>query len=611
MCRVAAIIGQEQSELENLVLRMTTSMQHGGPDDSGVYIDKDLSVALGHRRLSIIDLSGAGHQPMPDLSGKYIISFNGEIYNYIEIRNELKKKGYILKSNSDTEVLVYGYKEWGAALLPRLKGMFAFIILDKEKKQVFAARDHSGIKPLYYGKNNGSFYFSSEVRGILGADPSWQQDEDWLARFLAFGSIPEPFSTLKNVFHLPKGSYLLYNIANASYDIHRYIDFPFSSSVTSLEEAVSKTRSAVLEAVERHLVADVPVGIFLSGGIDSSILTFACRKFNKGQIKTLSIYFNDEKYSEKYYQDLVVEKTGVCHQSFLVSQEDFEKSLPDFFKAMDQPSVDGINSYFITRYAKQYGLKVVLSGLGADELFGGYSTFHNPMYYRLKKMRLAVKVASAFLPKYPGKKLRFINKGNPLEEYLFNRGLFVPSDIAFITGLTEKKVWTIIENRESNNWSDYDHGNRISMLEQNIYMQNQLLRDSDIYSMWHGLELRVPFLDIDIIRLAHSIAPAIKFNQKRKKQLLIKAFIEDLPEQVWNRQKMGFAFPFENWFKNSVYLANAEDGNFRLKQARDSFNSGKLNWSRYWSQLVASDFFKKNFTRSTFYQTSQKDSSVF
>ncbi|WP_207492046.1 asparagine synthase (glutamine-hydrolyzing) [Aridibaculum aurantiacum] len=591
MCRIAGLISKKENVQERL-LRMTGAMAHGGPDDNGIYFDNNLHVALGHRRLSIIDLSPLGHQPMEDPTIGFQISFNGEIYNYKELRAELIQMGYSFKSHSDTEVLLKGYHAWGPAMLPRLKGMFAFLLLDNNKKQLLAARDHAGIKPLYYGTHDGDMYFSSEVRGLEAAVPNWKEDPNWPIRFLTFGFIPEPYSTLEGVFHLPKGSYMLYDLEAGSYTIETFISFPFTSDITNLDDAVSLTRSAVLDSVERHLVADVPVGIFLSGGVDSSILTFACRKYNKEQIKTLSIYFDDEKYSEKYYQDLVIQKTGVSHQSFLVTQQDFEDSLPDIFRAMDQPSIDGINTYFITRYALHYGLKVVLSGLGADELFGGYQAFNNSRYSKLKKMRMAAKVAGAFMGNYPAKKLQYMRNNDPLEEYLFNRGVFVPSDVGRMVDLPVSKVKEVIYNDTLGTYQNLDAGNRVSMLEQNVYMQNMLLRDSDIYSMWHSIELRVPFLDVDVIKAAHSIAPSVKFNEHQKKHLLIKAFQQELPEEVWKRPKMGFTFPFDQWFKKSSYLQQAESSTPSLEPARREFDAGKYNWSRYWGQFVTAEFQK-------------------
>jgi asparagine synthase (glutamine-hydrolysing) len=591
MCRIAGIIRRSSLNMQDTLQRMTTAMAHGGPDDTGAYVDDEANVGFGHRRLSIIDLSPAGHQPMHDAANELVICFNGEIYNYVELRDELIQQGYQFSSHSDTEVLLKGYAAWGVDLLPRLKGMFAFLLLDKKHNKLVAARDHAGIKPLYYGFQNGNLFFSSEIRGMLAADPNWPEDEHWPVRFLAYGFIPEPFSTLKDVFHLPKASYLLYDLSASTYTIEQYTTFPFSNTITSTEEAVSKTRDTLLHAVQRHLVADVPVGLFLSGGIDSSILTFACRKYNKEQLKTLSIYFDDEKYSEKYFQDLVIKKTGVSHHSYLVSQGDFEESLPDIFKAMDQPSIDGINSYFITRYAREYGLKVVLSGLGADELFGGYPMFHNNRYSQVKKMRLAVKVASSFLRSYPAKKLQFIRQDNPLEQYFFSRGIFVPSDISRMLNMPKQEVWNIITQNGYAQLKQHDAGNTVSMLEQNIYMQNQLLRDSDIYSMWHSIELRVPFLDVDVIKLAHSIAPSVKFDlAEKKKHLLIKAFIDELPEEVWNRPKMGFTFPFQNWFKDSHYLQAAEKKLPHLEETRRDFDTGKLTWARYWSKVVSAKF---------------------
>jgi asparagine synthase (glutamine-hydrolysing) len=339
-------------------------------------------------------------------------------------------------------------------------------------------------------------------------------------------------------------------------------------------------------------VADVPVGIFLSGGVDSSILTFACRRFVKDQIRTLSIDFESQEYSEKYFQDLVVAKTGVSHKCFLVTQEEFEDHLPDIFKAMDQPSIDGINTYFISRYAKEYGLKVVLSGLGADELFGGYNSFNNALYNRLKKVRIAARIAATFLGSYPARKLQFIKQSDVLEEYLFNRGLFVPSDVSNLLGIPKRKVWDVICQNEYNGWQHLEQGNKASMLEQNIYMQGQLLRDSDIYSMWHSIELRVPFLDMDLIRLLHSIAPSVKFRMKQQKKILIDSFLDELPKEVWNREKKGFAFPFEQWFQESSYLKQAENSFPSLAGAKNLFDKGAINWTRYWGRVVSAEYQK-------------------
>jgi asparagine synthase (glutamine-hydrolysing) len=588
MCRIAAVISEDKASLYQRVSQMNDAMLRGGPDDAGIYVDRELPVALGLRRLSIIDLSDAGHQPFRSADGTLTLSFNGEIYNYPALKLQLQRLGYTFRSGSDTEVLLYAYAAWGTACLQKLEGMFAFVLLDRQKKIVLAARDHAGIKPLYYGKKGGDLYFSSEVRGLLAVDSGWPQNQRWPIWFLSFGFIPEPHTTLENVWHLPKGHYLVYDLQAYRYQVHAYEQPVFSAEITSYPEAVAAVRKSVQEAVNKHLLADVPVGVFLSGGIDSSILTLTAQQMYPDQLRTLSIYFEDEAYSEKYYQDLVIQKTGVAHQSYKVGREEFTSSLPDIYKAMDQPSTDGINTYFITRYAKEYGLKVVLSGLGADELFGGYPSFTRTD--RIRKAR-RLHVLSHLVPiitgKYPIKKAAYLRENRWYNEYLLNRGLFTPDDVAGILGTDKKNVIEELGTYpEIPGLSQLEPRNRVSQLETDIYMQNQLLRDSDIYSMWHSVELRVPFLDKPLIQLARRIDPAVKFG-KQPKQLLVDAFREELPESVWRRPKQGFTFPFENWFRQMPLLQN---GYYVPLKWQRKFEKKQINYSRIWGVLVSRIF---------------------
>lgn len=591
MCRISAIIHADRVQIVEGLERMNKAMRRGGPDDEGIYVDSINQVGLGHRRLSIIELSSAGHQPM-EHSQELIISFNGEIYNYKALRQELLLIGHEFNTLSDTEVLLVGFKEWGTALFGKLKGMYAFVLYDKANEEVYAVRDHAGIKPLYYGSYKGRMYFSSEIRGIIAAEPDWEEDENWQVRFLAFGFIPEPYSTLQDVFHLPRGSYMKYNVSLRSFVIEQFVNFEFTSVIDNETAAISETKRCLLEAVERHLVADVPVGIFLSGGLDSTLLTVACRHFQKDKIRSLSIYFDDQEYSEKHYQELVAEKTGVEHQGFKVSKEDFEQAIPEIMEAMDQPSVDGINTFLICKYAKENGFKVVLSGLGADELFGGYKFFNDRSYATLRKFRIPVALLALFLQKYPNKKLRYLSSKHSIVQYLINRGSYVPDDIGHRTSMPIEKVWHILEQTGNDCPNNMDENNKISFLEQSLYMQSQLLRDSDVYSMWHGIELRVPFLDIEIIRLAYKIKPEIKFKVARKKFLLVEAFRDEIPVEIIDRKKMGFTFPFSDWFHNIRFPQKLNATS--IQNGRDLFVTGKINWSRYWN-LILVDKFKRSF----------------
>lgn len=588
MCRVAAIIGEGANIGEKLV-QMTNAMHRGGPDDEGLYVDANLYVGLAHRRLSIIDLSSGGHQPMSDHSANVIVSFNGEIYNFIELRNELKLLGHVFKSSSDTEVLIYAYIEWGIDFLNKLNGMFAFVLLDKRNGTVLVARDPIGIKPIYYGKNGGLLYFSSEVKGFLAVDSGWPQYKPWPIWFLTFGYLPEPFTTLENVWQLPKGSYLLYNLESNSYEINTYNIFSNEVEVFDTENAVELVRKALLKSVEKHLLSDVPIGVFLSGGVDSSLLTILAQKNIKEKLTTLSIYFEDEKYSEKRFQDIIISKTGVSHHSFKVSKLDFELAIEEILDAMDQPSIDGINTFFITKYAKQLGLKVVFSGLGADELFGGYNSFSKHTYFQnFLKAKFALKILGLFSKSYPLKKFEYLSKDRWYNEYLLNRGLFVPSDISKILNIDQKTI-----NKELAklpipiNLANCSHGNKNSMFELYFYMGNQLLKDSDIYSMWHSVELRVPFLDKDLIQLALSISPKVKYGNKQKKFLLIEAFKNDLPNEIWNRKKKGFTFPLETWFKQIPIFRNNW---FLPKIWQKSFEKNQINYGRLWNIFILNAF---------------------
>ena len=588
MCRIAAIISEDKANLYQRVSQMNTAMRHGGPDDEGIYVDDELPVALGLRRLSIIDLSEGGHQPFHSADGTLTLSFNGEIYNYPELKIQLQQLGYVFRSGSDTEVLLYAYAAWGVNCLQKFEGMFAFVLVDRRQQIVIAARDHAGIKPLYYGKKGGDLYFSSEVRGLLAVDPGWPQNQRWPIWFLSFGFIPEPHTTLENVWHLPKAHYLVYNLQTHQYALHAYEQVVFTSGIVSYREAVAAVREGVLKAVDKHLLADVPVGVFLSGGIDSSILTLAAQQLRPARLRTLSIYFEDEAYSEKYYQDLVIRKTGVAHESYKVGREEFMARLPDIYKAMDQPSTDGINTYFITRYAKEYGLKAVLSGLGADELFGGYPSFHRTArVQKARKLHFLSHLVPFITGKYPVKKTMYLRENRWYNDYLLNRGLFTPDDVARILDVGQKSVIEELATyAEIPGLGQLHPQNRVSAWETDIYMQNQLLRDSDIYSMWHSVELRVPYLDKPLMQLVRSIDPAVKFG-KQPKQLLIDAFREELPEEVWRRPKQGFTFPFERWFREIPAFQNYW---YVPSTWQRKFKKAQINYSRIWAIFLSRSF---------------------
>lgn len=597
MCRIAAIISDNTSILEQSIQRMNFSMQRGGPDDDGILVDEGIGFALGHRRLSIIDLSNNGHQPMHLQNSSLSIVFNGEIYNYAEIREELMKKGCSFNSNSDTEVVLHGYKIWGEEVLQRLKGMFAFIIVNTQTKQIFAARDHVGIKPLYYSKQGNTIIIASEIKAFLAYNPNWEPNKEWPIWFLTYGFLPEPITTLSNVHTLPSGHFCTIYLETKQVITKAYyqLNYETKNNVT-YSEAKAQTKALMLQSIKRHMVSDVPVGVFLSGGIDSSLLTILAQQQQSSPINTLSIYFDDEKFSEKEYQDIVIKQTGVKHHSFKVSKEDFLAEWEEIFKSLDQPSIDAINSHFICKYAHQLGLKVVLSGLGSDEIFGGYTSFQHvkklKRYQQIAVVNKLVPIFSNF--KYPLKKLEFLSSDLENSEYLFYRGLFTPSDVAKILNLPIVKIKKTL-NCLPNLAQNITHPqNKVSFNETAIYMKGQLLKDSDTQSMWHSLELRVPFLDIDLMTYINQLPPYIKYNGKTPKNLLIDSFEDILDKRIWDRRKQGFSFPFQNWFKVMPFITQSNQiPQNNIKQ----FLANKITYSRLWAIYLV-NVFSKTVTKS-------------
>ncbi len=593
MCRIAAIISDNSESLLGDISKMSDSMKHGGPDGNSVFIDENSSFALGHNRLSIIDLSDAGIQPMSYLAGKYWITFNGEIYNYQELRNDLIIAGYQFETNSDTEVILAGYDFWKEKVLDKLEGMFAFIIADIKNENLFIARDHMGIKPLYFGKKGGDYFFSSEVKGMLAVDPNWMPNLDWRIWFLTFGFLPEPITTLQNVRPIKKGSYMIFDLKTHNYIEHTWFKPIYAKITQSNEVAINTTKQLLEEAVKKHLVSDVEIGVFLSGGIDSSVLAILAQQFSTNKIKTISIDFDDSSYSEKKYQDAVVAQIDSNHHCFKVSEADFMLEWKNIFDSIDQPSTDSINTYFICKYAQQLGLKVVLSGIGADEIFGGYPSFHRTkQFHQLQRFSALFHFLPVSLFGYPNKKIEFLKNKIHSSEYLLYRGLFTPKDTAAILSIKESKVLEVLAKFQLpiNLTNNITPQTAISILESDIYMLNQLLKDSDIQSMWRGIELRVPFLDKKLVEYVYALEDSVKFPKSSHKFLLVEAFKSMLPEIVWNRPKQGFFLPFGSWIKSIKIFKNQ---NFVSNQIYKRFLNNKINYSRLWAVFISNTFKSK------------------
>ncbi|MDB5120187.1 MAG: hypothetical protein JWN56_1405 [Sphingobacteriales bacterium] len=584
MCRIAGIISHqtEPSHLYSQVQAMCDSMKHGGPDDGGIYINAETRVCLGNRRLSLLDLSQAGHQPMANLQQNLHITYNGEIYNFKELRTELKTYGYSFRSDTDTEVILVAYEHWKENSFGRFIGMFAFALVDKTLGKTYLVRDQSGIKPLYYSTTDSNLIFSSEIKAFAKTSFDFKINERWKVYLLALGHIPEPFTTLESVESLPKGSFLTWDNRSASHTTTAFYTFTYTEKIIDITYAIEKVRYGIEEAVKRNLIADAPLGVFLSGGIDSSILTLVADKYKKEDLNTLSIQFEETDYSEKKYQALVNNKTSAQHRDYVFNYKLFTKNFQSILSAMDQPSTDGINSWFVSKCAKENGLKAVLSGLGADELFGGYPSFqrmHKLATLKMLPKRLLRLAENHEDPKF--KRLYYLSYNNPIGEYLFLRGFFTPTTIAAILDANHKEVDNILANfplkQGINNLKD---GNRASWLETNLYMENQLLKDTDYMSMSHGVEVRVPYLDPELINTVFNIKQEIKYSKKLPKSLLISAFKDILPEPIWNRKKMGFTFPFQEWMRKYKEICDPElYVNKTSKKMITNFGLGRLHWS--------------------------------
>ena len=586
MCRIAGIISPALPvpEIEAMVGEMCQILKHGGPDDEGFYTCAEQYLVLGNRRLALIDLSPGGHMPMSYAEERYWITYNGDLYNYIEIREELQKAGYLFKSNSDTEVILAAFAAWGTNAFRRFNGMFALALWDNETKTIYLARDVSGIKPLYYALTKEGLAFASEIRAF--ANIPWLQGKNpnWPVYLLAYGHLPEPVTTLKEVKPLHKGTFLRYQQSTGKWDIESFAHYNYQEDIGDREEAKSQIREGLQKAVKRHLLSDAPIGVFLSGGLDSGIMATLAEKYHTDTLKTLSIDFEDKKYSEKKYQDLLLQQLNCPNWQEVLTEKEFQENLPRIINDMDLPGCDGLNTWFISKYAKESGLKAVLSGVGGDELFGGY-----PSFSRIGAVQWIEKIPAALLRagRHSGskklKRMAYLSLGGAKGFYLFLRGQFIPSVIAKQLGASEREVWNILEEQpEMNAIHRLSPGNQASWLEMNMYMQNQLLRDSDVMSMAHGVEIRVPFLDKDFVSLALRLQSSVKYAGPLPKQLLIDSFRSDLPEPVWNRPKMGFSFPFAEWLGKSEFVKDRMGGTAKYKK----FIAGQIHWSQFMALLL-------------------------
>jgi asparagine synthase (glutamine-hydrolysing) len=582
MCRIAGIIDATAHPAinEERVRQMCRLMEHGGPDDEGLYCGSETNIVLGNRRLALLDLSPAGHMPMI-YGQRFVITYNGELYNHDSLRTELIHLGHQFRSHTDTEVILAAFAQWSSQAFVRLKGMFAFALWDVQEKELYLVRDPAGIKPLYYCLENEYMAFASEVRSFAAAEKPFKSHPAWPVMLMAYGHLPEPVTLFSSIQPLQKGCFLRFHPQSGKTELQSFSHYSFSNRITEAAKAKESIVVQLSAAVHSHMMADAPVGVFLSGGLDSSIIASLAAKKSTEAVQTLSLFFTDQAFSEKKYQDLVINTIKCKHSQHLLVKEEFLLSLPEVLSAMDLPSCDGINTWFISKYARRQGLKAVLSGIGGDELFGGYPSFNR------------MKIASALqhLPDWligvaEGSARKRLSRMAYLQLpgikgiYLFLRGHFTPHEIARHLDMDEKQVWQQLnETPLCQDVSRLQNGNKASWMEFNLYMQNQLLRDADVMSMKNGVEIRVPFLDNEIIKLAFAMDEAVKFTGPLPKQFLINSFKDILPPEIYNRPKMGFSFPFDDWLKDSETVRDLlSNGNAHSKSSYNAFMKGDMRW---------------------------------
>jgi asparagine synthase (glutamine-hydrolysing) len=616
MCGIAGIVGHGGGAPveESALVRLRDAQSHRGPDDAGTWVDKRRRIGLAHRRLSIIDLTPSGHQPMSTADEQLHLVFNGEIYNHLELRETLESRGHRFRSSSDSEVLLHGYREWGEELLPRLRGMFAFALFDQGADAVLLARDPLGIKPLHIAQFDDFVVFSSEVQPIRRVFGSGGTDLEAVASYLHWGSIAAPRTLYKKIRALPAGHRTWIRSGKLGESSPYYSlgeEIRENPESMSEGEADERIRAALLDSVRCHMVADVEVGSFLSGGVDSISLVSLMSEVLPRPVSTINLSFDVEAMDEGELAQRAARELGTHHQRVDLSADGARDSIANAMASLDQPSADGINVGLVSRAAVQAGLKVAVNGVGGDELFGGYGTF--PELERIRRIhgRLSRLPASKSLrrlavlgmDRFPHSQKRAgirraLQHGDTLSgAYFAVRGLFAPEQAA---GLLAPEVRSAVEHVDP--VAELDARARpgevpaqqqMAYLEVQQYLQMQLLRDADIMSMKHSLEIRTPLVDHVLYRELFKIPAALRQAGPAKRRLR-QATRPPLAERYWKRKKMGFSLPWEDWMRSEEFAwALPEHGIFdatALKELETNFLQGRTSSSRIWALVTLAPF---------------------
>ena len=577
MCGIVGLVTKK--EKENTIKLMSDRIKHRGPDGDGYFIDGD--VALGHRRLSIIDLS-SGDQPMFNEDGSVVTVFNGEIYNYQELKEELITLGHDFKTKSDTEVLVHGYEEWHTDLPKHLRGMFAFAIYDKNKNEVFLARDNFGIKPLYYAKMNDTFMFASEIKAFLDV-PDFEKvfNESILETYLEFSFVPTNETFFKGVHRLDAGCSLLYK--DGEIKLNKYFKLDFKEENMSFEDAVKNISDVMKDSVEKHLIADVEVGSFLSSGIDSSYIVSLAKPD-----KTYTVGYENKKYDETMYAKDLAEKLGIKNESKIITKEEYLENISKIMYHLDEPTSDpaAISLYFVAKLASK-DLKVVLSGEGADEFFGGYNYYREEVDYKFYNklpfcIRHAIgKVASIF-PE--GRGFNFlVRRGEKLENSYIGVNRNFSSKMAKKVLKNNYELEAIHVTKDVyNEFKNYSNIDKMQAIDINFWLMKDILLKADRMTMASSIEGRVPFIDKEVFKVASHLPFDYKVTKENTKVALRAAAKEVIPTEAYKKKKLGFPVPVREWIK---------EGDFK-EEVEKTLNSDVAN--KYFNTKIINKMFEEH-----------------
>jgi len=614
MCGIAGIMHFNHEPVQrSMIQKMTDAMSHRGPDADGFFIEPD--VALGHRRLSIIDLSDAANQPFTDNSGRYKLIFNGEMYNYAEVKPLLSD--YDFKTTSDTEVIIAAYIKWGPGCIQYFTGMFTFVIWDRQEKEIFLARDRMGVKPLYYFINENKLIFASEARAILATGEVKRKiNHKALRDYFSYQSVSYPFSMIEGIRQLEAGSWMRIRNGKAENKLYWDVtdtqtDFDFSNK----QKVQQRIRELLLQSVKRRLVSDVPVSAFLSGGIDSSVVVGLMAEAGSGQQNTFNISFDEKEFDESQYADIIAKKFNTNHTKILLRPTTFLDELQHALDAMDTPSGDGINTYVVSKAIREKGMKVALSGVGGDELFAGYPFFNQYLQLQdkswlwnfpasLRKM-LALRAGAR---KERVKQLLAADSTSIVNAYPVFRQILAPELLNKLCRLDVDEPFTSLQyelmNR-SENLKNLPMLSQVSAAEYLGYTQHTLLKDADQMSMAVSLELREPFFDHDLVEFILAIPDELK-KPLYPKSLLVESVKNLLPDEIVHRKKQGFLFPWNLWLKNELHafcdrhIKNICQRPFingaQLAEYWKCFLSGNKNvrWAEIWLFVVLEYWMEKN-----------------